>query len=131
MILVYCPVCHWVWGQKGWLKEWGILDFAGGLVVHTTAGFGALASVFVVGPRKPSPDEDDLDTPHNVAYVALGTALLWFGWPVDSKIGAPPALAKILGALLTSSAVQCASQVGSVSTRARRSARTSTPPSPL
>ena len=79
---MYCPVCFWVWGG-GFLGEWGVKDFAGGIVVHTTAGFGALASVFVVGKREAQTDEDgkdkDLDLPHNVPFVALGTGLLWFG----------------------------------------------------
>src|SRR5919197_1447154 len=60
------------------LAKWGVLDFAGGMVVHTSAGFAALASVWVVGARKFGPDEQTL--PHNVAFVALGTGLLWFGW---------------------------------------------------
>ena len=61
---------------------WGVKDFAGGIVVHTTAGFGALASVFVVGNRKPAEGEshEALDTPGSIPMVALGTALLWFGW---------------------------------------------------
>ena len=65
-------------------QVWGVFDFAGGIVVHATAGFGALASLFVVGPRVPGPGEtkDDLDTPHSIPLVALGTSLLWFGWSV-------------------------------------------------
>ena len=82
LLLVYCPVCHWVWGPDGWMGVWGVKDFAGGIVVHTTAGFGALASVFVVGNRKPAEGEshEALDTPGSIPMVALGTALLWFGW---------------------------------------------------
>ncbi len=76
-ILVYVPLVHWIWGG-GFLAKWGVLDFAGGMVVHTSAGFAALASVWVVGARKFAPGERTL--PHNVAFVALGTALLWFGW---------------------------------------------------
>ena len=78
MILVYAPFCHWVWGG-GWMAEWGVWDFAGGIVVHITAGFSALAAIFVVGQRKAAPGEI-LDEPHNIPFVALGTALLWFGW---------------------------------------------------
>src|SRR5919197_3935259 len=74
---VYVPLVHWIWGG-GFLAKWGVLDFAGGMVVHTSAGFAALASVWVVGARKFGPDEQTL--PHNVAFVALGTGLLWFGW---------------------------------------------------
>jgi Amt family ammonium transporter len=68
---------HWIWGG-GFLAKWGVLDFAGGMVVHTSAGFAALASVWVVGARKLAPGERVL--PHNVAFVGLGTGLLWFGW---------------------------------------------------
>ena len=76
-LLVYVPLVHWVWGG-GFLAKWGALDFAGGMVVHTSAGFAALASVWIVGSRKFAPGERTL--PHNVAFVALGTGLLWFGW---------------------------------------------------
>ena len=77
LLLVYCPVCHWVWTGDGFLSVWGVKDFAGGLVVHVTAGFSALASLVVVGRRSAK----DLDAePHNVPHVLLGTALLWFGW---------------------------------------------------
>jgi ammonium transporter, Amt family len=76
-ILVYIPFVHWIWGG-GFFAKWGVLDFAGGMVVHVSAGFAALASVFVVGKRHFAPGERKL--PHNVAFVALGTGLLWFGW---------------------------------------------------
>ncbi|CAK9028149.1 unnamed protein product [Durusdinium trenchii] len=80
LVLVYAPWCHWVWGG-GWLAQWGVWDFAGGIVVHVTAGFSALASLIVVGKREVSEEEaEDHDRPHNVPFVALGTALLWFGW---------------------------------------------------
>ncbi|MBF0494075.1 MAG: ammonium transporter [Candidatus Omnitrophica bacterium] len=74
---VYAPVCHWVWGSGGWLKQLGVLDFAGGLVVHTTAGIAALVTTLIIGKR------DRLNhtpAPHNLPFVVLGTALLWFGW---------------------------------------------------
>jgi len=76
-VIVYIPFTHWIWGG-GFLQQWGVLDFAGGLTVHTSAGMAALASVFVVGRRRFLPGERRL--PHNVAFVALGTGLLWFGW---------------------------------------------------
>jgi len=80
LLLVYCPWCHWLWGG-GFLARWGARDFAGGIVVHVTAGFGALASLFVVGRREiPENEKDHHKKPHNVPFVALGTALLWFGW---------------------------------------------------
>jgi len=76
-VLVYLPLAHWVWGG-GFLQKLGFVDFAGGSVVHISAGFAALASVFIVGKRKILPEEKT--QPHNITYVALGTGLLWFGW---------------------------------------------------
>lgn len=73
-IFVYYPFVHMVWGG-GLLAEWGVLDFAGGIVVHATAGFAALASVFYVGNRK-----DRVSPPNSIPLVAIGTGLLWFGW---------------------------------------------------
>lgn len=73
-ILVYAPLAHWVWGG-GFIAKLGAIDFAGGTVVHISAGMAALASVFVLGKRK---NAEHL--PHNVTYVALGVGLLWFGW---------------------------------------------------
>ncbi|MCE5207346.1 MAG: ammonium transporter [Chloroflexi bacterium] len=74
LLFVYFPVAHMVWGG-GLFASWGVLDFAGGTAVHTTAGFAALASVLFVGKRKTVNSE-----PHNIPFVALGTSLLWFGW---------------------------------------------------
>ncbi len=76
--LVYDPLCHWVWGVGGWLRELGVLDFAGGTVVHIAAGFSALAFAMVVGPRKGFPKA--MMEPHNIPYTLLGTGLLWVGW---------------------------------------------------
>ncbi|MDD3618250.1 MAG: ammonium transporter [Desulfobulbaceae bacterium] len=77
-VLVYNPVCHWLWGSGGWLGALGVLDFAGGLVVHATCGAAALAAVLVIGPRKGFGRENFL--PHNLPLTMLGTGLLWFGW---------------------------------------------------
>jgi ammonium transporter, Amt family len=74
LILVYFPMVHIVWGG-GFLQKWGVLDFAGGIVVHNIAGMAAFASVLFVGKRM-FPDKG----PHNIPLVALGTGLLWFGW---------------------------------------------------
>jgi len=74
LLFVYFPICHMVWGG-GILQQWGVLDFAGGIVVHAIAGMAALASVFYVGRRKV-----DEHGPHSIPLVALGTGLLWFGW---------------------------------------------------
>jgi Amt family ammonium transporter len=77
-ILVYNPVCHWIWGAGGWLGSMGVLDFAGGLVVHLTSGAAALAAVLVLGPRKGYGKDSFM--PHNLPMTLLGTGLLWFGW---------------------------------------------------
>jgi len=74
---VYDPLCHWVWGEGGWLKNLGVLDFAGGIVVHTSAGIAALVTTIVIGKRK---NLEHTPSPHNLPFVVLGTALLWFGW---------------------------------------------------
>ncbi len=73
-IFVYYPFVHMIWGG-GLLAQWGVLDFAGGIVVHATAGFAALASVFYVGARV-----DKNSTPNSIPLVAIGSGLLWFGW---------------------------------------------------
>ncbi|HLY49455.1 MAG TPA: ammonium transporter [Solirubrobacteraceae bacterium] len=72
-LAVYYPFVHMVWGG-GLLEHWGVRDFAGGIVVHTSAGFAALASVLYVGRRKL------VDSAHNIPFIALGAGLLWFGW---------------------------------------------------
>ena len=75
LIFVYFPFCHMIWHPDGLLAKWGVLDFAGGIVVHNTAGFAALASILFVGKRTVMEN-----TPHNIPLIALGTGLLWFGW---------------------------------------------------
>ena len=78
MTIVYDPLAHWVWGKGGWLNNLGVLDFAGGTVVHVAAGFSALAFAMVIGPRKGFgrfPME-----PHNIPLTVLGAGLLWVGW---------------------------------------------------
>ena len=77
LFLVYAPVAHWVFAG-GWLANLGALDFAGGAVVHINAGAAALAVVIVLGKRTGWPDK--AMPPHNLPFVALGTAILWFGW---------------------------------------------------
>ncbi len=75
--VVYAPVAHWVWGG-GWLGRWGALDFAGGTVVHINSGVAALAAAIVFG-RRLNYGREPME-PHNITYVVLGAALLWFGW---------------------------------------------------
>jgi len=77
-IFVYDPVAHWVWGAGGWLRNLGVLDFAGGTVVHTSAGISALALAVLIGKRKGYPHQPI--PPHNLPFTVMGTGLLWFGW---------------------------------------------------
>lgn len=77
LLLVYVPVCHWIWGG-GWLAEAGVIDFAGGLVVHVTAGMAAVAAALMVGRRRDFPHEPIL--PHNPGMTATGAGMLWVGW---------------------------------------------------
>jgi ammonium transporter, Amt family len=77
LILVYAPVCHWVWGG-GWLADLGVMDFAGGIVVHTTAGVSALVLVLVLGPRRGFPRE--IRPPHSPGMTVAGACMLWVGW---------------------------------------------------
>ncbi|MCX5696311.1 MAG: ammonium transporter [Candidatus Omnitrophica bacterium] len=75
---VYDPLCHWVWGMGGWLRNLGALDFAGGTVVHINAGIAALVTALILGKRVNL--DKNVPTPHNMPFVVLGTGLLWFGW---------------------------------------------------
>ncbi|HET8699980.1 MAG TPA: ammonium transporter [Gammaproteobacteria bacterium] len=76
--LVYAPLAHWVWGSGGWLQKLGALDFAGGTVVHVSAGVSALVAAWFLGPRR---DFRRMPmSPHNVPMVLIGAGLLWFGW---------------------------------------------------
>ena len=74
---IYSPLAHWVWG-RGWLGAIGVLDFAGGTVVHISSGVSAVVAAWMIGPRKDHLNKPH--TPHNVPYVLLGIGLLWFGW---------------------------------------------------
>jgi Amt family ammonium transporter len=76
--LVYDPLAHWVWGVGGWLRTMGALDFAGGLVVHISAGITALVAALMLGKRRGYPDEPM--PPHSLPLTVLGAGLLWFGW---------------------------------------------------
>ena len=76
---IYSPVANWVWGQTGWLHSMGVIDFAGGLVVHLTAGVSAVAAALVLG-RRNGIDENRETRPNNIPFIILGAALLWFGW---------------------------------------------------
>ncbi len=76
-MLVYIPVCHWLWGG-GWLAELGVMDFAGGIVVHASAGVAAIVGAVVLGPRRGFPKTPFI--PHNLTMTAMGAGVLWVGW---------------------------------------------------
>ncbi len=77
VIFIYAPLAHWTWHPNGFLRNWGVLDFAGGTVVHMSAGFAALAGAMYLGKRK---DFHREFKPANIPYVLLGAGMLWFGW---------------------------------------------------
>lgn len=74
-IIIYAPLAHWTWHPDGFLRKLGVLDFAGGTVVHMSAGFAALAGAYVLGKR-----ENSFHVPANIPFIILGTGMLWFGW---------------------------------------------------
>ena len=74
-LFIYCPLAHWTWHPDGFLNKWGVLDFAGGAVVHISAGFASLAGAIYLGKRKFKHLKS-----YNTSYVLLGTGMLWFGW---------------------------------------------------
>jgi Amt family ammonium transporter len=76
-ILIYAPLAHWTWHPDGFLHKMGVLDFAGGTVVHMSAGLAALAGALFFGPRKTVTNHP---TPANIPFILLGTGMLWFGW---------------------------------------------------
>jgi ammonium transporter, Amt family len=78
-LFIYAPLAHWTWHPDGFLKKWGVLDFAGGTVVHMSAGWAALAGALILGRRK-SHVSNETTSPANVPFVILGTGMLWFGW---------------------------------------------------
>ena len=77
LVIVYAPVTHWVWGG-GFMASWGVMDFAGGIVVHATAGTAALVCAFVLGKRKSFPSH--LQPPHSPILTMIGASMLWIGW---------------------------------------------------
>jgi Amt family ammonium transporter len=77
-LVVYSPICHWVWAQGGWLARMGVLDYAGGTVVHISSGVAALVAALVLGPRVRR--ESERFEPHDVRLTVTGAGILWFGW---------------------------------------------------
>ena len=77
-VFIYNPIAHWVWSADGWLYKMGALDFAGGIVVHISAGIAAIVTAIMLGKRRDY--KGHALPPHNITYVAIGTAMLWVGW---------------------------------------------------
>jgi len=107
--LIYVPIAMWIWNPGGWLHMLGVVDFAGGLVVHTSAGVSAVAAAIVIG-RRPE-HEAKAARPNNVPYVILGTALLWFGWFGFNAGSALAADAVAVNALVTTNLAAAAAGV--------------------
>ncbi|MBM4132916.1 MAG: ammonium transporter [Nitrospira sp.] len=105
-IFIYSPLAHWIWGG-GWLSKMGGLDFAGGAVVHISAGASALACALAVGRRRGW--RTDYMPPHNLPFVLLGTGLLWFGWFGFNGGSARGANAVAMGALIATQVAAAAS----------------------
>lgn len=78
-LAIYCPLAHWTWHPDGFLRQWGVLDFAGGTVVHMSGGLAALTGALFLGPRASRNHKPTLNPAH-IPYVLLGTGMLWFGW---------------------------------------------------
>jgi len=105
-LLVYAPVAHWNWHPDGFLAKMGAFDFAGGTVVHITAGCAALAGAMVLKRRKSHIENREIP-PANVPYVLIGTGLLWFGWfgfNAGSAVGATPLAVNAFGTTTTAAA---------------------------
>ncbi len=107
---IYVPIAHWNWGLGGWLRSLGVIDFAGGLVVHTAAGVSAVAAALVIGRREGIGRLDS--RPNNVPYVILGASVLWFGWFGFNAGSALAANALAVNALVVTNLAAAASAVG-------------------
>lgn len=105
-IFIYAPLAHWTWHPDGFLRQWGVLDFAGGTVVHMSAGFAALAGATVLG-RRHSHVAGDPQVPAHIPFILLGTGMLWFGWfgfNAGSALGANAAAVQAFATTNTASA---------------------------
>jgi Amt family ammonium transporter len=107
--IVYIPIAHWVWAPGGWLREMGVLDFAGGIVVHLSSGVAALVCAIVLGRRKGHGHEEF--TPHNLTMTLVGTSLLWFGWFGFNAGSALAANGVAFNAFMATNSAGCAAAV--------------------
>jgi Amt family ammonium transporter len=121
---VYCPIAHWIWGQGGWIKELGGLDFAGGMVVHIASGMSALIATLMIGKRIGW--KRDHMSPHNLSLTILGASLLWFGWFGFNAGSALGANALAVKAFLTTQLAAAAGAVGWLIIEWKRSGRPTT-----
>jgi Amt family ammonium transporter len=106
-VFIYAPLAHWTWHPDGFLHKWGVLDFAGGTVVHMSAGFAALAGAMFLGPRTSFGDNKHSSEPANIPFVIIGTGLLWFGWfgfNAGSALGANTTAVLAFATTITASA---------------------------
>ncbi len=113
-LFIYAPLAHWTWHPEGFLRKWGVLDFAGGTVVHMSAGFAALAGALVLGRRRVHL-EKATHAPANLPFVMLGTGMLWFGWfgfNAGSALGASSLAALAFGTTNTASAAAMLGWIG-------------------
>ena len=113
-LLIYAPLAHWTWHPEGFLRQWGVLDFAGGTVVHMSAGFAALAGAMVLGRRRVHLMKAT-HAPANVPFVMLGTGMLWFGWfgfNAGSALGASSLAAMAFATTNTASAAAMLGWIG-------------------
>ena len=121
---VYFPIAHWIWGQGGWIKELGGLDFAGGMVVHIASGMSALIATLMIGKRIGW--KRDHMSPHNLSLTILGASLLWFGWFGFNAGSALGANALAVKAFLTTQLAAAAGAVGWLIIEWKRSGRPTT-----
>lgn len=110
-LLIYTPLAHWTWHPDGFLNKWGVLDFAGGTVVHMSAGFAALAGAIILGKRKNHLPSKRYE-PCNIPYVLLGTGMLWFGWFGFNAGSAMSASGEAALAFMTTNTASAAAMLG-------------------
>jgi ammonium transporter, Amt family len=106
-LLIYAPLAHWTWHPQGFLRVWGVLDFAGGTVVHMSAGVAALAGAIILGQRTSFGESKEFSEPANIPFVIIGTGLLWFGWfgfNAGSALGANTTAVLAFATTITASA---------------------------
>jgi Amt family ammonium transporter len=108
-IFIYAPLAHWTWHPNGFLRNWGVLDFAGGTVVHMSAGFAALAGAMFLGPRR---DYQQQFHPANIPFVLLGASMLWFGWFGFNAGSALAANSIATGSLMNTNIASAAAMIG-------------------